>query len=243
MVGGNLRILGLLLSICLLGCAVSPKKITADQRIDIAITSIASGAASAKLNHGTVELKDDELLQISTFSRYGIRGDITKSSLGYLSVDKNISGWEKSTTEKLNSSLSEFMSYTFGNFGDISSYEPRPYESTLLSFNLALNHSIAGHNNLAAIEARKIGEKEGFIGRLNARTLEAIKEQEKVDYELGPDARTISKIELIEDYPIEIFKPIKNEIQVRNSYQSAAAVLVLFLLMFLARVIIKQWRK
>jgi len=223
MAGGSLRVLGLLLPICFFGCAVSPKPIAADRRYDIAISSIADGLATASLNDRKKTFKDEELLQISTFSRYGIKGDLTKSSSGFLSVDKKISGWEKTTSEKMNSSLSEFISYSFGNFGDTSAYEPRPFESTLLSFNLALNHSISGYNDLAAIEARKIGEKENFIERLNIKTLEAIKEQQSIDFDLGPDARAISKIEMIEDYPIEIFKPAKNEIQIRNSYQSAAA--------------------
>ena len=223
MVGSKNKLLWLLLSIFLIGCSTVPKKLNNEQREDFAISSIADGPSASKLNKKSEELSAEDLLELSTYARYGKSNDLSKSSIGYLIVDKNISDWEKTTTEKINASLSEFIAYSFGSFGDLSIYQPRPYESTMLSFNLALNHSISGNNNLAAIEARKIAEKEAFIERLNVKTLEAIKEQEKIDYDLGQSAKSISKIEMIEDYPIEIFKSKNNEINVRNSYQSAAA--------------------
>lgn len=219
----NLKFLWMLLPLFLVGCASSPKKINHDQRVDNAILTIEAGQAGLALRENSKKLTDDELLKFSTFARYGKKNDLTSSSINYLGVEKSITGWEKTTSEKINGSVTEFMAYSFGSLGNESKYEPRPYESTMLSFNLALNHSISGFNNLAVIEARKIGEKEDFIERLNLKTIDAIKEQEKADFNLGPQAKPISKIELIEDYPIEIFKNQKGDPSLRNAYQSAAA--------------------
>ena len=223
MVGSKLKALWLLLPIFLIGCSTAPKRLNKEQREDYVISSILDGQSSDNLSKKSKELSAFEFLELSTYARYGANNNLSQSSIGYLNVDKNISEWEKTTTEKINASLSEFVAYSFGSFGNLSSYQPRPFESTMVSFNLALNHSISGNNNLAAIEARKIAQKEAFIQRLNIKVLEAIKDQEKIDYDLGPGITSISKIEKIEDYPIEIFKPKKNEVDVRNSYQSAAA--------------------
>lgn len=223
MAESNLKILWILLPFFLVACSSTPKKLNHDQRVDYAILSISDGQAGKALRESTKKLPDDDLLKFSTFARYGKKNDLVSSSVNYLAVEKSITGWEKTTSEKINSSIGEFITYSFGGLGDVAEYQPRPYESTMLSFNIALNHSISGYNNLAAIEARKIGEKESFIERLNSKTIDAIKEQEKVEFNLGPQAKPISKIELIEDYPVEIFKNQKGDSSLRNAYQNAAA--------------------
>jgi hypothetical protein len=223
MVASNLKSFWILLPLFFAACSSSPKKISHDQRVDDAIVSIADGRASKILSYKQKKITGDELLKLSTFARYGKKNDLTISSVNYIAVEKNITGWEKTTAEKLNGSIAEFITYSFGGLGNADKYEPRPYESTMLSFNLALNHSISGHKNLAAIEARKIGEKEDFIERLNSKTIDAIKEQQKLEFNLGPGAKPISKIEMIEDYPVEIFRNKKGATSLQNAYQSAAA--------------------
>jgi uncharacterized protein len=223
MAASNLKSFWILLPLFLAACSSSPKKISHDQRVDDAIIFIADGRSSKILSDKPKKLTGDDLLKLSTFARYGKKNDLTISSVNYITVEKNITGWEKTTTEKLNGSIAEFIAYSFGGLGNPNKYEPRPYESTMLSFNLALNHSISGHKNLAAIEARKIGEKEDFIERLNVKTLDAIKEQQKIEFNLGPGAKPISKIEMIEDYPVEIFRSQKGATSLKNAYQSAAA--------------------
>jgi hypothetical protein len=223
MAGKGVKLILVFLPAIFFGCASQPKKISYDQRVDHAINSIITGNAVSNLDLKKNKPVPEEILKLSTYARYGSKNDLIKSSVGYLSVDKQISGWEKTTSQMINSSLSEFITYSFGSLGGNSPYIPRPFESTMLSFNLALNHSIAGRNDLAFVEARKIIEKEKFIERLNQKTIEAIREQEKTDYKIGPMAKPLSKIEMIEDYPIEIFKLKKNKLEIKKSYQSAAA--------------------
>lgn len=219
----KLQLVALTAAFLFLGCAAQPKKLSTEKRYDVAIASIDSADDQPQKKGSNDDV--NQLLNTATYSRFRPNNSLIQSSQSFLIVDSQLAEWEKTTAEKLNGTLLEFMAYTFGGVGKKSAYELRPYESTMLGFNLSLNHAISGRFDLAGVEARKIVQREQFIEALNERIYEAVKEQEKFkpdDPNLAPDARVVSKIELIDDYPIEIFKSKKQK-TLKNSYQSAAA--------------------
>jgi len=219
----RLQLVALTAAFLFLGCASQPKKPSTDKRYDVAIASIESVDVQPQKKAADEDV--NQLLNTATYTRFRQNNSVIQSSQSFLIVDSQLAEWEKTTSEKLNGTLLEFMAYTFGGVGKKSAYELKPYESTMLGFNLSLNHAISGRFDLAGVEARKIVQREQFIEALNERIYEAVKEQEKFkpdDPNLAPDARVVSKIELIDDYPIEIFKSKKQQ-ALKNSYQSAAA--------------------
>jgi tetratricopeptide (TPR) repeat protein len=79
-----------------------------------------------------------------------------------------------------------------------------------------------GRYDLSAVEVRKIAKREEAIERINKKTYETVKEQEKFNADLGDEARAIYKIEEIDEYPQEDFKSEKVR-NMKNSYQNSSA--------------------
>jgi hypothetical protein len=164
----------------------------------------------------------DKRLIDSTYLRLNSKFPLSQSSRYLLDVDSTLTGWEKTALEKINKNYSEFIEYMFGNLVADSEYVPKAHEITYLSLNLSLNHALMGRYDLAAVEARKIAQRELIIEEFNKKAYESISEQERFNANLGDEAHVISKIELIDDYPIEDFKSPKVR-ALKNSYQNASA--------------------
>lgn len=161
-------------------------------------------------------------LDDSVYLKLNNKFDLSHSSRALLSVDSALLGWEETALDKVNKSYAEFVEYLFGSLVADAPYLPKAHEISYLSFNLSLNHALMGRYDLAAVEARKIANREEVIERFNKKAYESIAEQEKFNADLGDEAHVISKIELIDNYPIEDFNHPKVR-ALKNSYQNASA--------------------
>lgn len=128
---------------------------------------------------------------------------LSESSTNLLNQYSQTSTWEKTISEKASSSTGEFIEYLFGSITESDSYEPRPFEISLLSTYLAINHHLAGFPDLAAIEARKITEREALIEQIVQKQIAVVEKQKEYDSGLGSEAKVVTDIEYINGYPIE----------------------------------------
>lgn len=199
------------------GCASISSQKQSNQFTDEFISAVDSAVPNNDKNISTnMQLDNAIYLQVNP------KTPLSDSSKTFLSIDEKISSWEQTTLEKVGRSYSEFIDYLFGSLVSESPYILKSYEITYLSFNLALNHALMGRYDLASIEARKIAQRELAVELFNKKTYESLEEQEKFTADLGDEAHVISKIELIEDYPIEDFKSPKVK-ALKNAYQNASA--------------------
>ena len=142
---------------------------------------------------------------------------LSDSSLAFLEADKVVSNWEAQATLDLKKSSLDLMNYVFAFVSSGAAYEPKDYEKSLLSYNLAINHLLAGRPDLAGVEARKMAQREKLIEAIHEKTIVAIKEKEDKS-----KTGVSSHIEEIKGYPIEVISsPAINAL--KNAYQSAAA--------------------
>ena len=199
------------------GCASITTQKQSDQFTDDFINAIDAARTNTDKNSSTnLQLDNAIYLQLNP------KTSLSESSKTFLRIDEKISSWEQTTLEQISKSYSEFIDYLFGSLVSESPYILKSHEITYLSFNLALNHALMGRYDLASIEARKIAQRELAVELFNKKTYESLEEQEKFTADLGDEAHVISKIELIEDYPIEDFKSPKVK-ALKNAYQNASA--------------------
>lgn len=164
----------------------------------------------------------NNLLDQGTYLKFNSKINLKESSNIYLLADQNVDDWEKSSFEIVKKNFVDFIEYLFTNLNDDIQYKLKPHEITFLNFNLAVNHALMGRYDLSAVEVRKITKREEAIERINKKTYETVKEQEKFNADLGDEARAIYKIEEIDEYPQEDFKSEKVR-NMKNSYQNSSA--------------------
>jgi len=157
------------------------------------------------------------------------KGEITKflgvqklneSTDSLRKADLVVEDWQAKATVNLAKNTGEFLNYLFASIGSNSAYEPKDYEKSLLSYDLALNHVLAGYWDLARIEAKKIAERETLIKRLHEKSEAALKAKEAENKK--SNVQSFSRIENINGYPVNLLNsPEVNNL--KNSYQNAAA--------------------
>ena len=201
----------------LVGCANISNKKKEGELGSFFINSVESVAPDLDKKKPINSQLDD-----SIYLKLNNKFNLSHSSRTLLNVDSALLGWEETALDKVNKSYSEFIEYMFGSLVADSPYLLKAHEISYLSFNLSLNHALMGRYDLAAVEARKIALREEVIEKFNKKAYESIAEQEKFNANLGDDAHVISKIELIDNYPIEDFKHPKVR-ALKNSYQNASA--------------------
>ena len=159
-------------------------------------------------------------LEKGYLSRLRGKDTLSESSLTLLEADRVVSDWQRQATLDLGRTTVDFMNYFFSPIRSGSVYELKDFEKSMLSYSLALNHVLAGRMDLAAIEARKMAEREKLIERLQDKKLEAIREKERENS--SKNLAGFSRIENIKGYPVNLIShPTINSL--RNSYQNAAA--------------------
>ena len=146
---------------------------------------------------------------------------IPSSTQNLLAADQLVSRWEVTTSDKLRRSFSGASSYVLSE-GFSSEYEPKPYEISLLSQTLALNHLSQGRWNDAMVEAKKMAQREKVIEELIQSKVAAVSKVES-EQQNSPNSRgATSRIENISGYPINLLDDEETR-SLKNAYQNPAA--------------------
>ncbi len=212
---------GATLLVCLLvGCATQTQQIKMNESKeqfkngDLQNTAAAiQGAFKDKNTLYYMELGEVQRLQGSS--------QIPSSTQNLLAADQLVSRWEVTTGDKLRRSFSGASSYVLSE-GFSSEYDPKPYEVSLLSQTLALNHLSQGRWNDAMVEAKKMAQREKVIEELIQSQVAAISNVER-DQQSNPNTRgATSRIENINGYPINLLDDEETR-SLKNSYQNPGA--------------------
>ena len=146
---------------------------------------------------------------------------IPNSTQNLLAADQLVSRWEVTTSDKLRRSFSGASSYVLSE-GFSSEYDPKPYEVTLLSQTLALNHLSQGRWSDAMVEAKKMAQREKVIEELIQGQVTAVSKVER-EQQTSPNTQgATSRIENISGYPINLLDDEETR-SLKNSYQNPAA--------------------
>ena len=146
---------------------------------------------------------------------------IPNSTQNLLAADQLVSRWEVTTSDKLRRSFSGASSYVLSE-GFSSEYDPKPYEVSLLSQTLALNHLSQGRWNDAMVEAKKMAQREKVIEELIQSKVAVVSKVER-EQQTSPNTQgSTSRIENISGYPINLLDDEETR-SLKNSYQNAGA--------------------
>jgi hypothetical protein len=146
---------------------------------------------------------------------------IPNSTQNLLAADQLVSRWEITTSDKLRRSFSGASSYVLSE-GFSSEYDPKPYEVSLLSQTLALNHLSQGRWNDAMVEAKKMAQREKVIEELIQSQVAAVSKVER-EQQTNPNTQgATSRIETISGYPINLLDDEETR-SLKNSYQNPGA--------------------
>jgi len=160
-------------------------------------------------------------LELGGVQRLQGPSQIPSSTQNLLAADQLVSRWEVTTSDKLRRSFSGASSYVLSE-GFSSEYEPKPYEVSLLSQTLALNHLSQGRWNDAMVEAKKMAQREKVIEELIQSKVAAVSKTER-DQQTSPNTQgATSQIENISGYPINLLDDDETR-SLKNSYQNPAA--------------------
>ncbi|MBU3577281.1 hypothetical protein ICN24_04640 [Polynucleobacter sp. UK-Kesae-W10] len=146
---------------------------------------------------------------------------IPNSTQNLLLADEQVERWGMQTSEKLQRSFSDASAYALSE-GFSSNYDPKPYEITLLSQTLALNHLAQGNWNDAMVEAKKMAQREKIIEQLIQTRVAAVSKTEQ-EQQSNPNTQgSTSRIEDINGYPVNLLDD-EDTRSLKNSYQNPAA--------------------
>ena len=106
--------------------------------------------------------------------------------------------------------------------GFSSEYDPKPYEVSLLSQTLALNHLSQGRWNDAMVEAKKMAQREKVIEELIQSQVAAVSKVEREQQNNPNTQSATSRIENISGYPINLLDDEETR-SLKNSYQNPGA--------------------
>ena len=213
--------LGMTLAVCLLvGCATQNQQIKMNESKepfkngDLQNTvSVIQGAFKDKNTLYFMEMGGVQRLQGPT--------QIPNSTQNLLAADQLVSRWEVTTSDKLRRSFSGASSYVLSE-GFSSEYDPKPYEVSLLSQTLALNHLSQGRWNDAMVEAKKMAQREKVIEELIQSQVAAVSMVER-EQKSNPNTQSAtSRIENISGYPINLLDDEETR-SLKNSYQNPGA--------------------
>ncbi len=160
-------------------------------------------------------------LELGGVQRLQGPSQIPSSTQNLLAADQLVSRWEITTSDKLRRSFAGASSYVLSE-GFSSEYEPKPYEVSLLSQMLALNHLSQGRWNDAMVEAKKMAQREKVIEQLIQSKVAAVNKTEREQQTRSNTQGATSRIENISGYPINLLDDDETR-SLKNSYQNPAA--------------------
>ncbi len=160
-------------------------------------------------------------LELGEVQRLQGPSQIPNSTQSLLAADQLVEQWEISTSAKLNRSFTDMSSYVLSE-GFSSNYDPKPYEVSLLSQTIALNHLAQGRWNDAMVEAKKMAQREKVIEELIQSKVAAVSSVEQQQQNNQNTRGATSRIQDIGGYPINLLDDEETR-SLKNSYQSPAA--------------------
>ena len=145
---------------------------------------------------------------------------IPNSTQNLLAADQLVEQWEIATSDKLKRSFTGMSSYILSE-GFSSNYDPKPYEVSLLSQTIALNHLSQGRWNDAMVEAKKMAQREKVIEELIQSKVAAISRVEQQQQNNQNTRGATSRIQDLGGYPINLLDDEETR-SLKNAYQSPA---------------------
>ena len=146
---------------------------------------------------------------------------IPSSTQNLLLADQLVEQWEITTNNKLKRSFTDMSSYILSE-GFSSNYDPKPYEVSLLSQTIALNHLSQGRWSDAMVEAKKMAQREKVIEELIQSKVTAVSKVEQQQQNNQNTRGATSRIQDIGGYPVNLLDDEETR-SLKNSYQSPAA--------------------
>jgi len=213
--------IGVVLIFSLAGCATGPnqKKLNDSNNL-LRAGNVQGSLLGLEDTHKDIKDKDipyyldkTTLLQLSG-------GQNSNASIENLrQADRVVDDWMSQAKLNLGKTSTEVFSFIFAA-GSKNTYQPKDYEKSMISFNLAITHFLDKQYENARVAAKKLAERETVIDRINELKIQSIKEKEGKDRSNNPQAS--SSINSINGYPVNLINsPEVNSL--KNSYQNAAA--------------------
>ena len=159
-------------------------------------------------------------LELGQVLRLQGSSQIPNSTQNLLAADQLVEQWEITTSDRLKRSFTDMSSYILSE-GLSSKYDPKPYEVSLLSQTIALNHLSQGRWNDAMVEAKKMAQREKVIEELIQRKVAAVSRVEQQQQNNQNTKGATSRIQDIGGYPINLLDDDETR-SLKNSYQNPA---------------------
>ena len=160
-------------------------------------------------------------LELGEVQRLQGPSQIPNSTKNLLLADQFVEQWQISTSDKLKRSFTDMSSYVLSE-GFSSDYDPKPYEISLLSQTIALNHLSQGRWSDAMVEAKKMAQREKVIEVLIQSRVAAVSRVEQEQQNNQSTRGATSRIQDINGYPINLLDDEETR-SLKNSYQNPAA--------------------
>ena len=146
---------------------------------------------------------------------------ISSSTKSLLIADQQVERWEIQVKERLKKSLNDVGSYLLSE-GLSNEYDLKPYEISLLSQYLSLNHITQGHWGDAMVEAKKMAQREKVIEELVYKKVTAISQAQQKQQSDPKTRGSTNRIEEINGYPVNLLDDDETR-NLKNSYQNPSA--------------------
>jgi hypothetical protein len=159
-------------------------------------------------------------LELGEVQRLQGASQIPNSTQNLLVADQLVEQWEVTTSDKLKRSFTDMSSYVLSE-GFSSNYDPKPYEVSLLSQTIALNHLAQGRWGDAMVEAKKMAQREKVIEELIQSRVVAVSKVEQQQQNNQNTRGATSRIQDIGGYPINLLDDEETR-SLKNSYQNPA---------------------
>ncbi|WP_071466871.1 COG3014 family protein [Polynucleobacter asymbioticus] len=210
-----------ILAICLLtGCATQTQQIKMNESKEQFKNGDLQGSANA-IESAFKDKNTLYYLEMGEVQRLQGTSQIPNSTKNLRIADQQVDQWEIDTQEKLKRSFFNTSAY-FLSEGFSSDYDPKPYEITLLSQTLALNHLSQGNWSDAMVEAKKMAQREKVIEQLIQSKVSAVTQAQQ-EQQANPQTQgSTSRIQEISGYPINLLDDPETR-SLKNSYQNPAA--------------------
>ena len=160
-------------------------------------------------------------LELGEVQRLQGASQIPNSTQNLLIADQLVEQWEVTTRDKLKRSFTDMSSYILSE-GFSGNYDPKPYEVSLLSQTIALNHLAQGRWNDAMVEAKKMAQREKVIEELIQSKVAAVSKVEQEQQNNQSTRGATSRIQDINGYPVDLLDDDETR-NLKNSYQNPAA--------------------
>ena len=213
--------IGVVLVLLLSGCATGPNQKNLNNSNNLLRAGDVKGSLIG-LEDTHKNIKDKDIpyyLDKSTLLQLDGGQNANANIENLQQADRVVDDWMSQAKLNLGKTSNEVFSFIFAA-SPKNKYQPKDYEKSMISFNLAVTHFLEKQYENARVSAKKIAERETIIDRINELKIQSIKEKESKDKNNNPQAS--SSIDSINGYPVNLIN--SSEVSsLKNSYQNAAA--------------------